>query len=79
MIKTSPPHHYKAKRTVHAIVTSGKYFNFITPFPDSNYRIAAFGSCPFIVIDKCLSGVLLFFEGGPREFMFYDDIVGTSK
>ena len=79
MIQVSPPHHYHAKYSVRAIVTSGKYLNFTTPFPNRNYYITTFGDCPFLVIDKHLSGVLLFFEGEPREFMFYGGIVDTTK
>lgn len=79
MIQISPPHHYRAEYTLCAIITSGKYLNFTTPFPDSNYRIAVFGACPFLVIDKRPSGVLLLFEGEPRKFIFYDGIVDISE
>jgi hypothetical protein len=79
MVRVSPPHHFRAEHISCAIVTSGKYLNFTTPFPDSNYYIATFGGCPFLVMNKTPSCVLLLFEGEPREFMFYSGIVDTSK
>lgn len=72
-------HQYRAEYYEDAIVTSGKYLNFTTPFPDDSYYITTFGNCPFIVITKHPTGVMLYFEGEPRIFMFYSGIVDTSK
>ena len=79
MIKISPPHHYRAKYYEDAIVTSGKYLNFTTPFPDDSYYIATFGNFPFIVTAKHPTGVMLYFEGEPRIFLFYSGVVDTTK